>query len=141
MRYFFLSLLLLLYSLSAISQSQITLNGKILDSLSNEPLSFAYVTVEGVALGTVTNGEGEFTINLSQIHEDKNLLFSYLGYKRKSHSIRNLLKQENLIIYLNEDVTKLNEVVIKPRKKINHNTKTMVLNVFNNFCSINNFLA
>lgn len=118
MRYLLISSILFFSTFLTLAQSQITLSGTVLDSVSKEPLSFAYVTIEGVALGTVTNGEGEFAINLPSIHQDKRILFSYLGYRRKTYPISDLMKQKELVVYLEEDVTQLNAVIIKPRKKI-----------------------
>lgn len=118
MRYLLICTTLLIHSFTLYSQSQITLSGKVQDSVTHEPLSFSYVTVDGIALGTVTNGEGEFLLNVPVVHSSKRIVFSYLGYKRKSVSIQVLQKMKPLLIEMNEDVTQIGEVVIKPRKKI-----------------------
>jgi hypothetical protein len=86
-RLLFLLLFQLLLSFSIFAQSQVVLKGTVLDSESQEPLSFAYVTINEVALGTVTNGEGEFVLNIPVVHADKSIVFSYLGYVRDIYSI------------------------------------------------------
>ena len=118
MRLTFFVFISLLICNSITAQTKITLQGKVLDSVSQQPLSFSYVTLSGVALGTVTNGDGEFVFNIPAEHADKKVIFSYLGYVRKVYPISELRQMNPLVVSLNEDVTLIGEVVIKPRKKI-----------------------
>jgi protease II len=120
----------LLFSFSIFAQTQITLKGKVIDSKNQEPLAFSYVTIAGVALGTVTNGEGEFTLNFPTTHQDKNIVFSYIGYARKTYAITDLLKMNPLVVSLEVDVTQIKEVVIQARKKIS--AKQLLKKVMNN---------
>lgn len=113
-----LLLIPLLLSHSAISQSQIRLNGKVLDSETKKPLSFAYITLKDVALGTVTDGDGDFALSVPAAHQDKSIVFSYLAYVRQEHSIDALKASGPLVIYLKKDVALIEEVVIKPEKSI-----------------------
>ncbi len=108
--------LVLVFPLS--SQTKITLKGTVIDSLSQQPLAFSYVSLNGVALGTVTNGDGEFVLNIPAEYKDKSVVFSYLGYVRKIYSISALRKLSPLVVSLERDITQIEEVVIKPEKKI-----------------------
>jgi len=110
--------LLLTISISLFSQEMITLEGKVIDKNSKEPLAFSYVTLEDVALGTVTNGDGEFLVNIPKRYEDSRIVFTYVGYMRASYSIEELQKLNPLLIELKRDVEQIGEVVIKPEKKI-----------------------
>ena len=130
MRFLFLLLAQLAFSFSVFSQTQIQLQGKVLDSKTLEPLAFSYVTVQGVALGTVTNGEGEFLLNIPTKYKDNNIVFSYLGYLRKSFSINALQALNPLVVNLEENTTLIGEVVIKPKKKIS--AKQLLKKVFKN---------
>jgi hypothetical protein len=44
----------------AVDNSYITIEGKVIDSETKEPLIFVTVTAEGTNIGTVTNTEGMF---------------------------------------------------------------------------------
>lgn len=117
MRYLLL-LCSLILSVSLFSQNRVSLEGKVIDEKSEEPLSFSYVTLDGVALGTVTNGEGEFLLNIPASHADKSIVFSYLGYEKKKIAISELKKMDPLTVKMTKDVAQIKEVVIKPDKKI-----------------------
>ncbi|MCZ4409107.1 prolyl oligopeptidase family serine peptidase [Cryomorphaceae bacterium 1068] len=135
MRLLFLLLIQLGFSITVFSQSQIKLEGKVLDGVSKKPLSFAYVTLNGVALGTVTNGEGTFKLNIPQVHSDKSIVFSYLGYERQIIAIDALKKMSPLVVSLEKDVTLIEEVVIKPDKSISAKQllKKVIKNIEENY--------
>jgi protease II len=117
-------------SVSLLAQSQLTLKGMVTDSDSDEPLSFSYVTLTGVALGTVTDGDGAFVLNIPAVHADKSIVFSYLGYERKTYAISALAEMSPVIIRLGKDVKQIKEVVIKPDKSIS--AKQLLKRVINN---------
>lgn len=118
MRLLFLLVISLLFSFPIFSQSQISLEGKVIDSESQEPLSFAYVTLNGIALGTVTNGDGDFALNIPVAYKDKSIVFSYLGYVREIYTISELSEMNPLVVRMKIDITQIAEVVIKPGKNI-----------------------
>lgn len=130
MRLLFLFLFQLGFSFTLFSQTQILLKGSVIDSLSEEPLAFAYVSLKGVALGTVTNGDGKFVLNIPAEHRDKSIVFSYLGYARKIYAIEELRNMSPLVVPLDKDFTQIKEVVIKPEKKIS--AKQLLKKVMNN---------
>lgn len=118
MRLLFLLIFNLVLVFPLFSQTKITLKGTVIDSVSQQPLSFSYVSINGVALGTVTNGDGEFVLNIPAAYKDKSVVFSYLGYVRKIYSISALKTLSPLVVPLERDITQIGEVVIKPEKKI-----------------------
>ncbi|MBL4709127.1 MAG: prolyl oligopeptidase family serine peptidase [Flavobacteriales bacterium] len=110
---------ILLFSSSAFfAQNTITLKGKVQDSISGVPLAFSYLTLKGFALGTVTNGEGEFIFNIPIERKTETVVFSYLGYRNKTRTIEQLQQLNPILIQLNMSSNNLREVVVKPRKKI-----------------------
>ncbi|MEM8567895.1 MAG: prolyl oligopeptidase family serine peptidase [Bacteroidota bacterium] len=111
-------LLLLVSSLASQGQESIRLSGLVIDIEKSNPIPFAYVTLNGVALGTVTNGEGRFAITIPLQYVNDELLFSYVGYEKKIISIQSLRNRDKIIIKLKPDVKMLNEVVITPRKSM-----------------------
>ena len=82
---YFRILFYLLMMNSVFSQNTKSLQGRIIDSKSKEPLIGANVIIKGTAQGSATNVEGEFFItDLSQ--SMVNLQVSYIGYKTKTIS-------------------------------------------------------
>lgn len=90
--------------------------GKIIDE-SGEPIIGANVVVKGSTIGTITNVNGEFSI---QIPSDKSILeISYIGYKSQEISVN---KQKSLEISLISETENLDEVVVVgygTQKKVN----------------------
>lgn len=90
----------------AIGHSQSVLNGKVLDE-NNVPLPGASVVVKGSSNGVATDFDGNFTIevlNLSNV-----VVVSYIGYLSQELIFSN---QANLIVVLQPDSQKLDEVVV-----------------------------
>jgi hypothetical protein len=66
MKNIFLFALLLFSFILGFSQSNFTVSGKVIDSASREPLSFASVFCQNTTLGTATNKEGSFSLSLKE---------------------------------------------------------------------------
>jgi hypothetical protein len=85
--------------------------GTILDSKSKNELTFASITVTGSNISTISNSEGDFSIKIPTNRQDASLIISFLGYKEKVISIKDL-KQEKNILYLEPINILLKEVVV-----------------------------
>ncbi|WP_299551514.1 TonB-dependent receptor [Seonamhaeicola sp.] len=96
-------LLLLLSSISVIAQT--TLTGKVTDA-SNVPLPGVNVIIKGTTQGTTTDFDGNYSVLTST---GDILEFSYLGFVSQSISVGD---QTQINVILNEDVAKLDEVVV-----------------------------
>lgn len=84
-RFFFFSLHLV-FSLHAFSQEQCTytLQGRILDIVTREPIPFVTIQVSNEAIGTVTDENGYFEIHHLCLHEF-DFIISHVGYKTAIH--------------------------------------------------------
>jgi hypothetical protein len=110
-----LAMLMLILS-PAMSQNGnnfITINGKLVDARNNQHLFFAYVTVPGTHIGTVTNSEGEYTLKINKAVNATEVEFSHLGYKSKRMPIDKLVN-ETLVIKLDPASVLLGEVTVRP---------------------------
>jgi len=89
----------------AAGERKILTTGKVLDE-TGEPIMGGSVSQKGTSNGTITNTDGDFSLEISQ---GATLTVSYLGYVTE-----NIVVKDNspLIIRLKEDVQKLNEVVV-----------------------------
>jgi len=91
---------------TAMAQGSVNVSGRVADE-SGVPLPGATVSVEGTTTGTVTGGNGDFSLKVSS--EDAVLLFESMGYKTVKMKVG---KQRRFEIVLEEDTTFLDEVVV-----------------------------
>lgn len=99
-----LCLMLCLFPLFAAAQS-ITVQGLVKD-VSGEPLIGVSISDRDSKQGTVTDGDGKYTMKTSA---KSYLVFSYLGYTTQTVSVNN---RPNIDIVLKEDVQQLDEAVV-----------------------------
>lgn len=85
--------------------------GTILDSKSKNKLTFASITISGSNISTISNSEGDFLIKIPIDKQDESLIISFLGYKDKVISIKEL-KQEKNLLYLEPVNIILKDVVV-----------------------------
>jgi hypothetical protein len=99
-----LLLLITTFSLSA------QIRGVVKDSISGQPISYVNIWVENENIGTTSEENGVFSLD---IKEEKVLVFSALGYETKKVSSK---KQT---IFLKPIAYELNEVVVENKKGTN----------------------
>lgn len=95
---------LLLVSLSLSAQ----IRGVVKDSISGQPIPYVNIWVENELIGTTSNIDGSFVLD---VNEEKVLVFSALGYHSKK------VTSKNQVILLKPKVFELNEVVVTFPKK------------------------
>jgi TonB-linked SusC/RagA family outer membrane protein len=83
------------------------LKGVVKDVSTGESLPGVSILIEGTNQGTVTDTSGAFSFE--NIEENTILTLSYVGYLKKSVVVG---KDRNLVIYLEVDVQKIDEVVV-----------------------------
>lgn len=84
--------------------------GKVVDQDTKLPLAYANVLLQGTTIGTVTDEEGNFEI-LNLCEKEYDLVFSYIGYKSKSH--HHDFHHDYMEILLAPDQTILESIVIE----------------------------
>lgn len=96
--------MLLLFAAATVSAQNITVHGKVIDKAADFPMiGVAVITESGT--GVVTDPEGEFSLN--DVPQNSMLTFSLLGYKTLT-----LAAEEEMLVYLEEDLAVLSEVVV-----------------------------
>lgn len=88
--------------------AQFIVTGTVLDSASKEPLTGASVFCQNTTLGTVTNKQGEFSLNLKSGGYD--LIFSYTGYVTQTVRVS---ENNKLNILLVKEEKSMGEVVLR----------------------------
>ncbi|MEQ9402351.1 MAG: prolyl oligopeptidase family serine peptidase [Cyclobacteriaceae bacterium] len=110
----FSSILLGLYSYG---QSFKNIEGTVYYQETKQPVPFAYVKLEGIAYGTVTEFDGTFSLKIPERHFDKNLEFSYVGLKTQKLAISSYALPVK--IYLDTEITELYTVIVSAKRDLN----------------------
>ncbi|NJK94400.1 MAG: TonB-dependent receptor plug domain-containing protein, partial [Bacteroidales bacterium] len=100
---------------SVLQQNKVT--GTVTDASTGEPVIGANIIVEGTTVGTISDGDGKFNIDIPK--PESVLLVSFLGYNTERISVNG---QNSFEIKLVPDITQLQEIVVVgygTQKKVN----------------------
>ena len=86
---------------------EITVTGTVYDKALNEPLPGVNVIVKNTTQGTTTDFDGNFS--LPGVSVGDILVFSYISFQSKEVGV---VSQEPMAVFLEEDVSALDEVVV-----------------------------
>lgn len=81
--------------IAAFAQAQ-TIQGKVVDAKTNEPLPFANVFINNSTVGTTTELDGSFTLKNVRQPAVYEIIFSFVGYD--SYKLKISLTQDELKI-------------------------------------------
>ncbi|RFZ94050.1 carboxypeptidase-like regulatory domain-containing protein [Mucilaginibacter conchicola] len=95
--------------------------GRITDGKTNQPLPYVNVGIVGKNVGTVTDDNGAYKINLAN-HDNDSLRMSMVGYAPQTYKVADIISQPGKTFTLLPSVTQLNEVRVS-----NHNWKQVIL--------------
>lgn len=104
----YLILLLICFSFIHDTSAQFEVSGTVLDSATREPLNAASVFCQNTTLGTATNKQGEFSLNLKSGGYD--LIFSYTGYQTQTIRVSDHNKLE---VLMSKEEKSMGEVVLR----------------------------
>lgn len=97
-------------------KAQYTVSGTIIDSASREPLSLASVFCQNTTIGTSTDKQGNFSLQLRS-SGGYDLIITYTGYQTKQIRISEADRQLPPIEMIKEDKT-MSEVVIRSSNEV-----------------------
>lgn len=97
------------------SLCQVAVNGKVLDQKSKRPIPFVNIGILKANIGTLSNEDGSFRLQISEKWLNDSLTFSSLGYERKSIAIR-LITPSVQAVYLEEKASLLNTVTVTDKR-------------------------
>lgn len=110
-----LSFIFLLSVYSLISYSQFSVSGKVMDSASREPLAGASVFCQNTTIGTATNKQGEFSLQLKSGGYE--LIITYTGYQPQLIRITDTAHSSLEIVMIKAE-KKMEEVVIRNSNEV-----------------------
>ncbi|MEX1241339.1 MAG: carboxypeptidase-like regulatory domain-containing protein [Cyclobacteriaceae bacterium] len=89
----------------------ITISAKVVDKETNEPLGYASVGLKSIAIGTISNGHGEFDFHMPAEYRNEVMVISMLGYKNFEAPVWSLTGVPQ-VIKLDKSPIMLEEVVV-----------------------------
>lgn len=92
-------------SIGGIEQTDGKLSGRVIDA-KGEPIPGANISVKGTTIGTITDMDGNFSID---VNPNQILTISFIGYETKTIPVSN---QKTLNVVLKETVNQLDELVV-----------------------------
>jgi len=95
----------LCFSITTIAQTAIS--GKVTSAEDGEALPGVSVIIKGTSTGTVTDYDGNYTLNVDE--EDATLVFSFVGMRTEEIPINS---RSTIDLQLESDITQLTEVVV-----------------------------
>lgn len=103
--------------------------GVVKDSLTGNPIAYVSIWVENENIGTTSEENGEYQIGTND--KNKNLIFSALGYQKKTVKV-----SESQIVLLSPSTFELDEVTINNKKEKKQleigKTKNAIAEAFDN---------
>lgn len=86
----------------------ITVSGRVLDD-TNQPLPGVNVSIAGTTIGTVTDVNGRYKLNVPDAYASRSLSFSFIGFIKQDIAIAG---KSEINVTLKANNTSLNEVVV-----------------------------
>ena len=103
-------LTLSIFFIGFIGFSQTEIKNKVLDTLDAFPIGSASVYIKNTTIGTVTNIDGNFILQVPKKHVNDTLIVSSIGYSTYKIPINEFDKTK--AIYLKEEVASLDEILL-----------------------------
>jgi iron complex outermembrane receptor protein len=98
--------LVALFTVISVSAQQKTVTGNVTDSDSGEPLPGVTIAIKGTTRGTITNFDGQFSID---VEEGETLAFSFIGYTPQEFVIGSA---DVIHVQMVQSIVGLEEVVV-----------------------------
>jgi len=109
-RAFSLSFSTLILAVASVFAQETIIQGKVIDASSGDPIPYCNIVFKGTSIGTTSDFDGNYLLKTTKPTDS--IFASYIGYKPRHKAIKKGVKQV-INFQLEEDVTKLQEIVIK----------------------------
>jgi hypothetical protein len=106
-----------------------TIEGIILDSKSGEVMPFVNIALTGGKVGTISDINGEFKLNVPENMTDKDLSFSSVGYSPLTYKVAEV-SGRHIEVRMEPQDMKINEVVITDKSAAGRKVLKNVLESF-----------
>ncbi len=113
MRIKFLIIFFLINITHLFSQT-VTISGTVKNSLS-EPIPYVHIIIKKAEKGSITNEDGIFSLNFSDVEQNDSVSFSIIGYEKYICTIYELQQKQNII--LKEREYEINTITVIPKQE------------------------
>lgn len=100
------------------SSAQLVITGKVLNQSNKKPIAYANIGIVKTGIGTISNEDGSFSLQVPSPNVNDTLLFSAIGFGKRNVLVQHLVEPD-ITIYLKELSIQLNEVIITSSKEKN----------------------
>lgn len=109
---------LLFFFFSAFIKAQTSLVGQVVDKLNQEPLPFVNIGLVDQNIGTVSDEQGYFELEVNEATQaNAKMRFSMIGFDPITYTLNEFIKQDILLVEMNEKSTQLDEVILTKTQK------------------------
>lgn len=91
-------------------------NGQIISESDKSPVSYARIGILDENIGVISDKDGNFSFDLTNIKKDKNLVVQVGGFENYKIQIKNIDLSKKLIISLLDKVQNIEEVQVKKQR-------------------------
>jgi len=139
------SILIMMFQINIIALGQ-QISGTVTEMNGDIPVEFVNIGIVGKNVGTVSDRNGKYTLQVNPKYQDDTLRFSSIGYRTYSVKVSDFLKLNNGNVSFEKMTYDITEVVVRPQKvnqKIlgittkNKSKKHCILSTANNSCTTN----
>lgn len=113
------------------------ISGKIISNENNQVIAYARIGIENGNKGALTDENGNYSIDLSNIDPSKKIIVQLGGYNSFEQNVRDFISSGNHTIILKEKVNEITELKLTPKAFENKNigVKSKAKNMLYGFTS------
>ncbi len=112
------------------------ISGTVISKNENQPVPYVKIGVEKKTTGTISDGKGNFSIDLTGLDSQQKVKIEVPGFELYEETVQNFKTHDLQKIFLNEKTKTIKEIAIKPKKLVDKNwgvkTKTKSILYFVN---------
>ena len=97
------------------------ISGTIISKHENHPIPYVKIGIEKKTIGTISDEEGNFSIDLSNTDPQQKIKIEVPGFNPYQETIQNFKKNDQQKIFLTEKTKNIKEITIKPMKLVDKN--------------------
>ncbi len=95
-----------------------TIKGKVINSVTSEPVSYTNIGLEGTYYGTASNSEGNFELKIPDEMANGNIYFSAVGFVNKNFPVKTLFEKEFNVIKIDPQSYDIDDIDVAAQSKV-----------------------
>ncbi|RTZ49841.1 hypothetical protein EJ377_06475 [Chryseobacterium arthrosphaerae] len=94
------------------------ISGTIISKNENQPVPYVKIGVAKKTTGTISDGKGNFSIDLTSLDPGQKVKIEVPGYDLYEETVENFKKHDQQKIFLTERTKNIKEIAIRPKKLV-----------------------